>query len=92
MMTAVGNSPFIIKPIGEFKVPDIAFYKRYILIKLARSSWDHCNYVAHGSPHDEWDGERHLPIMKWRMHTRGEFIKVYWPTKGNPEYVKMEPT
>ena len=88
MMTAVGNSPFIIKPIGEFKVPDIAFYKRYILIKLARSSWDHCNYVAHGSPHDEWDGERHLPIMKWRMHTRGEFIKVYWPTKGNPEYVK----
>ena len=22
------------------------------------------------------------------MHTRGEYIKVYWPKKGNPEYVK----
>jgi hypothetical protein len=22
------------------------------------------------------------------MHRRGEFIKVYWPAKGNPEYIQ----
>tara|TARA_B100001063_G_C16473801_1_gene409141 strand:- start:169 stop:486 length:318 start_codon:yes stop_codon:yes gene_type:complete len=44
--------------------------------------------VAHGSPDDEWVGERHEPILKWRMHTRGEFIKLYWPTKSEPEYVE----
>ena len=26
--------------------------------------------------------------MKWRMHTRTEFIKVYWPRKGDPEYIQ----
>jgi hypothetical protein len=89
-MTAVSYSPFIIKPIGDFKCSDIAFDKRYILIKLAKKSQDHCNYVAHGSPDDEWDGEIHNPIMKWRMHTRGEFIKLYWPTKSEPEYIEND--
>ena len=88
MLTAVRNSPFIIKSIGDFKWSDIAFDKRYILINLSRSSCDQCNYVAHGSPDDEWVGERHEPILKWRMHTRGEFIKLYWPTKSEPEYVE----
>ena len=26
--------------------------------------------------------------MKWRMQTRAEFIKVYWPRKGDPEYIQ----
>jgi len=81
-MTAVGYSPFIIKPIGDFKCSDFEFDKRYILIQLARSSWDQCHYASEGGL------GRERPLMKWRVHTRGEYIKVYWPKKGNPEYVK----
>lgn len=79
-MTTNGYSPFIIKSIGGFECSNIAFDQRYYLIQLARSSWDHCNYVTHanGGP----------PLMKWRIHTRGEFIKVYWPKKGQPEYIQ----
>ena len=81
-MTAIGYSPFIIKPIGDFKYANFEFDKRYILIQLARSSWDQCHYDSEGGCGLE------RPLMKWRIHTRGEYIKVYWPKKGNPEYVK----
>ena len=81
-MTVVGYSPFIIKPIGDFKCANFEFDKRYILIQLTRSSWDHCHYASEGGV--GWK----RPLMKWRVHTRGEYIKVYWPKKGNPEYVK----
>lgn len=81
-MSATGYSPFIIKPIGDFKCSNFEFDKRYILIHLTRSSWDHCNYVSEGG------FGRERPLMKWRMHTRAEFIKVYWPAKGNPEYIQ----
>lgn len=81
-MTAVGYSPFIIKPIGDFKCANFEFDKRYYLIHLTRSSWDHCNYVSEGGV------GRERPLMKWRIHTRGEFIKVYWPRKGDPEYLQ----
>ena len=80
-MSATGYSPFIIKSIGDFKCSNVEFDKRYYLIHLTRSSWDHCNYVS------ECD-QKNKPLMKWRMHTRGEFIKVYWPAKGNPEYLQ----
>ena len=82
IMTTTNYSPFIIKPIGDFKSPDISFDKRYILIQLARISYDHCNYVFHAND------TNNTPLMKWRMHRRGEFIKVYWPAKGNPEYIQ----
>ena len=81
-MTAIGYSPFIIKPIGDFKYANFEFDKRYFLIQLARSSLDQCDYASEGG----FGLER--PLMKWRIHTRGEYIKVYWPKKGNPEYVK----
>lgn len=81
-MTTNGYSPFIIKPIGEFKCSSFEFNKCYYLIHLARSSWDHCNYVSEGGAVKE------RPLMKWRMHTRAEFIKVYWPRHGDPEYVQ----
>ncbi len=81
-MNAYGYSPFIIKPIGEFKCSSFEFNKCYYLIQLARNSWDHCNYVSEGGL------GRDTPIMKWRMHTRAEFIKVYWPRRGDPEYVQ----
>ena len=85
-MTVVDYSPFIIKPIGEFKCPNFEFDKRYLLIQLAKrllpASWDHCHYASEGG------FGRERPLMKWRVHTRGEFIKVYWPKKGNPEYVQ----
>ena len=81
-MSATGYSPFIIKPIGDFKSSNVEFDKRYYLIHLTRSSWDHCNYVSEGG------FGRERPLMKWRMHTRSEFIKVYWPRHGDPEYVK----
>ena len=79
-MTAV-DSPFIIKPIGEFKCSKFEFDTRYNLIKLARNSLDHCNYAAHAN-------NTTRPLMKWRIHRRGEFIKVYWPKKGEPEYIQ----
>lgn len=81
-MSATGYSPFIIKPIGDFKSSNFEFDKRYYLIHLTRSSWDHCNYVSEGG------FGRERPLMKWRMHTRSEFIKVYWPRKGDPEYIQ----
>ena len=81
-MTAAGYSPFIIKPVGDFKCSNFEFGKRYYLINLTRSSWDHCNYVSEGG------FGRDRPIMKWRMHTRAEFIKVYWPRHGDPEYIQ----
>lgn len=81
-MTAIGYSPFIIKPIGDFKCANFEFDKRYYLIHLTRSSWDHCNYVSEGG------FGRERPLMKWRMQTRAEFIKVYWPRKGDPEYIQ----
>ena len=81
-MSATGYSPFIIKPIGDFKCANFEFDKRYILIQLTRSSWDQCHYASEGGV--GWK----RPLMKWRVHTRGEYIKVYWPKKGNPEYVK----
>jgi hypothetical protein len=48
---------------------------------LSKSSWDHCNYICEYHEKDK-------PLMMWRMQTRGEFIKVYWPRHGDPEYVK----
>ena len=81
-MTSTGYSPFIIKPIDGFECPNIEFYKRYYLIRLARSSWDHCHYASEGG------FGRESILMKWRVHTRGEFIKVYWPARGNPEYIQ----
>lgn len=81
-MTAVGYSPFIIKPIDDFKCSNIEFDKRYNLIHLSRSSWDHCNYVSEGGV------GRETPLMRWRMNTRAEFVKVYWPRKGDPEYLQ----
>ena len=81
-MTEVGYYPFIIKPIGDFKCSNFEFDKRYYLIQLARSSWDNCHYASEGG------FGRERPLMKWRIHTHGEYIKVYWPRKGNPEYVK----
>ena len=81
-MTVIGYSPFIIKPIGDFKCANFEFDKRYILIQLTRSSWDHCHYASEGG------FGRERPLMKWRMHTRAEFIKVYWPRRGDPEYVQ----
>lgn len=80
-MAAAGYSPFIINPIGDFKCSDIEFDQRYILIHLLRSTWDNCNYVA-------LCDQKNKPLMKWRMHTRAEFIKVYWPKKGEPEYIQ----
>ena len=81
-MSATEYSPFIIKSIGDFKCSKFEFDKRYLLIRLSRSSWDHCNYVSEGG------FGRERPLMKWRMQTRAEFIKVYWPRNGDPEYVK----
>ena len=81
-MTAIGYSPFIIKPIGGFKCSSFEFDKCYYLIHLTISSWDHCNYVSEGG------FGRERPLMKWRMQTRAEFIKVYWPRKGDPEYIQ----
>lgn len=81
-MSATEYSPFIIKSIGDFKCSKFEFDKRYLLIRLSRSSWDHCNYVSEGG------FGRERPLMKWRMQTRAEFIKVYWPRHGDPEYVK----
>ena len=83
-MTVIGYSPFIIKPIGDFKCANFEFDKRYILIQLGEMSawWDQCHYASEGG------FGRERPLMKWRVHTRGEYIKVYWPKKGNPEYVK----
>lgn len=81
-MTAVGYSPFIIKPIDDFKCANFKFDKRYILIQLTRSSWDNCHYASEGVV--GWK----RPLMKWRVHTRGEYIKVYWPKKGEPEYIQ----
>ena len=81
-MTSVGYYPFIIKSIDGFKCPNFEFDKRYLLIQLARSSWDNCHYASEGG------FGRDRPLMKWRIHTHGEYIKVYWPRKGNPEYVK----
>ena len=80
-MTVVDYSPFIIKPIGDFKCSNFEFHKRYYLIQLPRTSRDHCHYVTHVN-------DTSTPLMKWRMHTRGEYIKVYWPKKGNLEYVQ----
>lgn len=82
IMTSVGYSSFIIKPIGDFKCSDIVFEQRYYLIQLARNTWDHCNYVS-----DAGNAYKR-PLMKWRMHRRGEFIKLYWPRKGTPEYIQ----
>ena len=76
-------SPFIVKPIGSFKCSDITFDQTYYLIRLATNKWDHCHYVV-----DKMTKKHKGPIMKWRMHTRGEFIKVYWPKKGEPEYIQ----
>ena len=73
-------SPFIIKSIGDFKCSKFEFDKRYLLIRLSRSSWDHCNYVLKGV----WDGW--LP-MKWRMQTR-RVHQGHWPRHGDPEQVK----
>ena len=81
-MSATEYYAFIIKPIGDFKCSNFEFDKRYHLIRLSRSSWDHCNYVSEGG------FGRERPLMKWRMHTRAEFIKVYWPRKGDPEYIQ----
>ena len=80
-MSATEYSPFIIKSIGDFKCSKFEFDKRYLLIRLSRSSWDHCNYICEYHDKDK-------PLMKWRMQTRGEFIKVYWPRKGDPEYIQ----
>jgi len=79
-MNTTSYLPFIIKPIGKFKCSNLEFDKRYLLIRLARSSWDHCNYVA--------ESLNYKTLTKWRMHTRGEFIKLYWPAKGIPEYIQ----
>ena len=80
-MTKTGYSPFIIKPNGNFKCSRFEFNKRYILIRLARGSWDDCHYVT------EYN-QKTVVAMMWRMQTRGEFIKMYWPAIGNPEYIK----
>ena len=81
-MSATTYCPFIIKPIGDFKCSTFEFDKRYLLIQLTRGSWDHYQYVSEGG------FGRERPLMKWRIHTRGEFIKLYWPRHGNPEYLK----
>ena len=81
-MTGTEYSPFIIKPIDNFKCSKLEFNKRYILIKLAQDSSDHCNYVI-GVAHNI-----EVPMQQWRMHTCGDFIKLYWPTKPDPEYIK----
>lgn len=80
-MTDTEYSPFIIKSIDNFKCSKLEFNKRYILIKLAHDSSDHCNYVI-GVVHNI------KVAMQWRMHTRGNFIKLYWPTKPEPVYIK----
>ena len=88
-MSAAVYRPFIIKPIGDFKCANFEFDKRYLLIQLTRrllpASWDHCHYASEGG------FERERPLMMWRVHARGEYIKVYFPKKGNPEYVKNGP-
>ncbi len=81
-MTGVEYSPFIIKPIDGLKYSNIEFYKRYYLIHLTRSSWDHYNYVSEG------EVGRETPLMRWRLHTRGESIKIYWPRRGDPEHLQ----
>ena len=81
-MNATRYCPFIIKPIGDFKCSNLEFDKRYNLIQLTRNSWDHYHYASEGG------FGRERPLMKWRVHTRGDFIKLYWPRHGNPEYVK----
>ena len=83
-MNSTEYSPFIVKSIGDFKCSNLEFGKRYYLIQLGEMSawWDQCHYVSEGG------FGRERPLMKWRIHTRGEFIKIYWPRKGDPEYIQ----
>lgn len=74
-------SPFIIKPIGRFKCTEIEFKRRYNLIQLNRSSYDNCNYVV-----DAFDGNT-SPLMNWRIHNNGDYIKLYWPKAGETERI-----
>ena len=75
--------PFQIQPIGTFKCENFHFHQTYYLIPLASNKWDDCHYVI-----DTTTKINKGPIMNWRIHKKGDFIKLYWPSKGTPEFIQ----